>query len=78
MSGAVHRIAICSNETEEIRTSRGALGTATLHGVAETTPDAEPVPIELTALTRNKYDVPLVNPVTVVARDVETPSANTV
>ena len=77
MSGAVHLTTNCSNETVEITTSRGALVTATLHGIAEMTPEAGPVPIVLTALTLNKYEVPFVSPVIVADSEVDRPSAKT-
>jgi hypothetical protein len=41
------------------------------------TPEAGPVPIVLTALTLNKYEVPFVNPVIVAESEVYTPSAKT-
>ena len=37
-----------------------------------------PVPAALTALTRNLYEIPAVNPVTVADVEVETPSENVV
>lgn len=36
------------------------------------------LPATFTARTRNTYSVPFVNPVTVAARDVDTPSMNVV
>ena len=77
MSGAVHPRTTCCNDTVVTTTSRGALETDTFHGAAEITPDAGPVPIELTALTRSKYEDPLVSPVIVVVSDVDTPSSKT-
>jgi hypothetical protein len=40
---------------------RGAVGTPGNTGVAVTTAEAAPVPTELTAATRNEYEMPLVS-----------------
>jgi hypothetical protein len=45
-------------------------------GVADADADGAPVPTALTADTRNRYEVPLANPVTVAEARVLVPSAN--
>ena len=54
----------------------GALGADC--GVTELDVAVAPEPAALTAFTLNVYDVPLAKPVTVVAVDIDKPSANTV
>jgi non-ribosomal peptide synthetase component E (peptide arylation enzyme) len=58
--------------------SRGALGAFTCHGTAVTVPEAAPVPTAFFALTRKRYVVPFVNPLTVAVSEVVTPSTKVI
>jgi hypothetical protein len=73
LTGAVQLAAIC-RAPATTRTLVGAPGSPA--GVAEALDDAVPVPAEVVALTRNRYEVPLVNPVTVAVVLVDVPSLN--
>ena len=56
--------------------ARLVIADGTVAGVALATLEVEPVPIEFTALTRNSYVTPFVNPVTVAPVAVLVPSLN--